>query len=384
MTERIYLDFNATTPIAPQVAAVMGAAMGELWGNPSSVHAFGQAARAAVERARRQVARLVDASTSEIVFTSGATEAINWAHRVLPRQGPIVVTEVEHPAVLGACDRAVRDGVATAREMLSVDERGQIDPAELEARLRSEPVVLVSVMLANNETGNLFDVAEVAARCRAHGVPCHTDASQAVGRIPVSLGRLGVDLASFSSHKMYGPKGVGALYVRDGLELPPLLAGGPQERSRRAGTENLLGIIGFGAAAETAASPADLDDEAARQRRLRDHLLGGLQARVDDVVVNTDLDRALPNTLNVSLLGADAESLLMATDLEGVSISAGAACSAGSLEPSHVLVAMTDDVERRRSAVRISLGRPTTRAQVEGAVEIIARCVRRIRRSGLS
>jgi cysteine desulfurase len=365
MYERIYLDYNATTPLSEAARTAMERAATTIWGNPSSVHAEGQASRAAVERARAQVAELVGAQARSIVFTSGATESINTVHRLGP--GIIVTTNVEHPATLGACgDDAV---------LMKVDPIGQLDLEALDQILSTRSdVALVSVMLANNETGNLYPIADVAELCRAHGVVCHTDATQAVGRVPLDLAELGVDLASFSSHKMYGPMGVGALYVRSPFELPPLLLGGHQERGQRPGTENLPAIIGFGAAA---AAAGELAHEVSRQASLRNALLDRLEG--EPLVVNGDPRNGLPNTLNVSFLGCEAETLLIALDLEGVSVSAGSACSAGSLEPSHVIVALTDDPDRQRSAVRFSLGRGTTAADIEQAADRALACVRRIR-----
>jgi cysteine desulfurase len=286
---------------------------------------------------------------------------------------------MEHPAVLQACNSAVERGLAEGCHLLDNDEFGQIDLNQLRQVLCSErSISLVSVMLVNNETGVRFPLEEIAALCRQADIRCHTDATQAVGRTPLSFKDLDVDLASFSAHKMYGPMGIGGLYIHNRVEMASFLSGGHQERAIRPGTENLIGIIGFGAAAELA---GDIDEEYERQQQLLVRLKQTVLGQIDAVVVNGEAPLMAPNVFNVSFLGCDAEALSIACDLEGLSISAGAACSVGSVETSHVIRAITDDTERRRSALRISLGRYTTEKDIDRAVAILGRCIERLRQS---
>lgn len=375
---RIYLDHNATTPMCVEAREAMNRAALSTWGNPSSVHAEGQTARAAIEGARAQVARCVGAKTGEIVFTSGATEANNWVFRRLAPHGAVITSSVEHPSVASACQAALDEGRLSRWVQLPVDGRGRLDLDDLKRVLDdSEPIALVSVMATNNEVGNHYPIEAIATLCREHSILVHCDATQRVGREPVDLASWGVDLASFSAHKLYGPKGIGALYVREGTPDRPWLVGGHQERARRAGTENVLGVVGFGAAA---AASRGLAEEARRQAQLRDRLESLLAGELDGLDANGDRDSRAANTCNISFLGCEAEQLLIALDLEGVSVSAGSACSAGSLEPSPVICAMTEDDDRRRSAVRFSLGRGTSRADIDEAAARVVKVVRRIRR----
>lgn len=375
--KRIYLDYNATTPISPAAVQAMTEMSANVWGNPSSLHAEGQAARSAVEQARTQVANLVGANKTEIAFTSGATESNNWAVAATVREGTLITSEVEHPSMLGAAEAATGDDRFANLHRLFVSRTGRLEPELVAAAMDShDKVDLVSVMYVNNEIGNQYDIATMAAECRKRGVLFHTDATQAVGRIPVDFAELGVDLASFSAHKLYGPKGVGALYVRAGVNLPTWMVGGHQERARRAGTENLLGIVGFGAAA---AAANDLDVQPELQASLRDYLERRLVSELG-AVINGNPTSRVANTTNLSFAGAGAEQMLIALDLEGVSVSAGSACSAGSLEPSHVICALTDDAARRQGAIRFSVGRQTTIDDVEFAADRIVQCVGRLMR----
>ncbi len=374
---RIYLDYNATTPLHSEAAQAMTKVATTVWGNPSSLHAEGQAARSAVERARTQVAKLVGADKTEIVFTSGATESNNWAVASAVTDGTLITSAIEHPSMLGASEVATGDERFANWHRLFVSRTGRLEPDLVAAAIDShDKVDLVSVMYVNNEIGNRYDIAAMAEACRERGVLFHTDATQAVGRIPVDFGSLGVDLASFSAHKMYGPKGVGALYVRSGLTLPTWMVGGHQERTRRAGTENLLGIVGFGQAAVAA---SDLDVQAELQASLRDYLEQRLVSELG-ATINGNPTSRVANTTNLSFAGANAEAMLIALDLEGISVSAGSACSAGSLEPSHVICALTDDPERRNGALRFSVGRQTTVDDVELAADKIVKCVGRLMR----
>jgi cysteine desulfurase len=367
--DRIYLDHNATTPLDPRVLEAMRPWLEGRFGNASSLHWFGQRARAAVEDARTQVAALVGATPAEIVFASGGTEADNLALRGAAAAAPpprrkILVSAVEHPAVLNAAKALLASGFTV--ELVRVTPEGRLDLEDLRARV-DETTALVSVMLANNETGVLQPVAEAAALARARGALVHCDAVQAAGKVAVDVDALGCDLLSLSAHKIYGPQGVGALYVRRGTPMEALLRGGSQERNRRAGTENVTGAVGFGSAAEIAR--AELDRELARLAGLRDQLEERL-LRLAGAQVNGGGPR-VPTTTNVSFAGAEAEGLLMALDLAGIAVSTGAACAAGAAEPSHVLLAMGLPRERVQASLRFSLGRGSSGRDLErSALEV--------------
>ena len=377
---RIYLDYAATTPTDPRVVEAMFPYFTEVFGNASSLHAFGQQARAAVDRARRILAEALGCQPSEVVFTSGATEADNWAlvgtalaHEARGRH--LVVSSVEHRAVLEPARWLAERGWEVT--FLSVDRYGQVDPDDVRRALRDD-TVLVSVMHANNEVGTVQPVAEVARLARERGVLVHTDATQTFGALPVRVEELGVDLLSASAHKRYGPKGVGLLYVRQGTRLEPLLRGGAHERRRRAGTENVPGIVGFARAVELAL--AEREVEQARVAALRDRLVRGLLS-VEGAFLNGHPTERLPNNAHVSFEGVDSESLLLALDLRGLAASSGSASSAGSLEPSHVLRAMGLPRERVLGAVRFTLGRWTTGAEVDAALELVREAVTELRRA---
>jgi cysteine desulfurase len=370
----IYLDYNATTPIDPRVAEAMGPCLSGLYGNPSSAHRAGRESRQALDRAREQVAACLGCQPREVVFTSGGTEANNLAIRGLAESlegGHVVTSTVEHPAVLEvvrALERAGRIEVT----VVGVDSRGKVDPLEVEKVLRPD-TVLVSLMLANNEVGTMQPVADVAALCRGRGIIIHSDAAQAVGKVPVNVADLGVDLLSVAGHKLYAPKGIGALFIRDGVEIQPQIRGANHERGRRAGTENVLEVVGLGAACELAAS--DVEADGVRLASLRDRLFAALAEAVDGAVVHGDLECRLPNTLSVALPGVDAATLL--TELgEEVAASAGAACHAEGVSVSHVLQAMGVDEATARSTVRLSVGRFTTEEEIDRAAELITARVR--------
>jgi cysteine desulfurase len=374
--ERIYLDHNATTPLAPEVREAMLPHLGALPGNASSVHWFGQRARRAVDRARQQVAALINADPQEIVFCSGGTEADNLAlGGVLRlRRGKLVISAIEHPAVLEAAQAQRRAGAEV--ELVPVDASARVDPDAV-ADAVDEATRLVSVMLANNDVGTIQPVQQIAERLRGQGALLHSDAVQAAGKIPIDVHQLGVDLLSLSAHKLYGPQGVGALYLRRGLELAPLLWGGGQERRRRAGTENVAGIVGFGAACELAA--ARQAEDRCRLTTLRDRLESQLLRTIADVRVNGDRDHRLPNTLNVAFAGVDGATLLINLDLAGIAVSVGSACASGKVGPSHVLKAMGLSDTQALSALRFSLGRGTRAAEIERVLAVLAECVPRLR-----
>jgi len=359
--ERIYLDHNATTPVAPEVSDRMAEALREEFGNPSSVHHFGQRAKAAIDEARAAVAALLGGEPSEVIFTSGGTESDNFALRGavealgVTGRTHLVTTGIEHEAVINTVKALARRG-ATATTV-KVDQSGIVVPDAIAAALTPQ-TALVSVMHANNEIGTIQPVAEIARLAKASGALVHTDAVQSAGKIPVNVKALGVDLLSISAHKIYGPKGVGALWIRRGLRVAPLLTGGKHERSRRAGTENVPGIIGMGVAAQLAM--AKMSDEAVRLAALRDRLEDGILAAVPGTTINGDRSPRVPNTTNISFDRVEAESLLIALDLAGIAVSTGSACSSGTLEPSHVLKAMGFSQHRAQNSIRFSLGAATT------------------------
>jgi len=379
----IYLDFHATTPVDPRVLEAMLPYFTEHFGNAASrTHAYGWKADAAVETARRQVAGLLGASAKEVVFTSGATEsnnlAIKGAARALKSRGNHIVTVIsEHKAVLDSCKRLEHEGFEITR--LGVGADGRIDLDQLRDAV-TERTVLVSVMAANNEIGVLQPIAEIGAIAHERGALMHSDAVQAVGKVPFNVAELPVDLASITAHKFYGPKGAGALYVRRGdarLELDPLLDGGGHERGLRSGTLNVTGIIGLGKACEIAR--AEMTSDRDRIGALRDRLLARLRAAVPDLHVNGSLEHRLPNNLNVSFPGISGESLLVGID--DICVSAGSACSSGSEEPPYVLVALGLDPELARASLRFGLGRTTTEAEIDYTSDKVATVVRQLRQA---
>lgn len=362
--QRIYLDHNATTPLAPEAREAMFSLLGSGASNASSIHHEGQLARSAIEEARRNIANLIQAGYPDILFTSGATEANNLALSTLLKHtsGAIVSSVVEHPSVLAPLQKLEKEGKGVA--WLPVDELGKLPPVEeIMALAEAAGAGALSLMLANNETGNINQIAQITAAAHERGWKVHCDATQAIGKIPVDVRELGVDLLTLSSHKFYGPTGAGALYIRNALELSPIILGGHQERGRRGGTENLLSIAGMGQAAKLA--QALLTEDAARIASLRDTLWQHIQRIEPSAVRQGDLENTLPNTLNVRFSDVDGETLLINLDLEGIAVSAGSACTAGSLEPSHVVLAMGVPADSARGSVRFSLGRYTTAEEIE-------------------
>jgi cysteine desulfurase len=373
----IYLDHNAITPVRPEALEAVRQGL-DAFGNPSSVHAAGRAARDLLDRARGQVARALGAAPGEVVFTSGATEAAALAMRgalgaAAPGRRGLVVTAVEHPCVLDLARALAADGVPL--RVVPVNGRGEPDPAELRAAVGRE-TALVCAMLANNETGVVLPLREIAAATREAGALLFCDAVQAVGKLPLDVRTLGADLLALTSQKLGGPRGAGALWVRSGIPLRPLL-GGHQERGRRAGTENLPGLAGLGAAVEAACGRRE--SEQARIGALRDRLERGLLGAVRDARVNGAGAPRLPGTASITFPGCDGEALLMAMDLEGLCASAGAACTSGSTRPSHVLSAMGLSPPEARATIRFSLGWSSTEADVDGALAVIPRLVERVR-----
>jgi cysteine desulfurase len=370
----IYADYNATTPLDPEVRAAMDEAFDVSFGNPSSIHQAGQAARRLVDRARAQAAGLIGAAPDEIVFTSGGTEADNLAVlgvagvAVGERRG-IVTSAIEHKAVLDPCAYLKEQGRAVT--FLPVDGHGRVQLAAVEGVAKSD-VALFSVMLANNDTGTIQPIAEVAQAAKACGALVHSDAVQAAGKLSIDVKKLGVSLLSFSSHKIHGPKGAGALFVRYGVRLAPLVRGGRQERTLRPGTENVPAIVGFGKACELAR--ARLDADARRVAQLRDHFEKQVLARISGTRINGGHDR-LPNTSNLAFARLDGEAITINLDMLGMAVSTGAACNSGDKTPSHVLVAMGQTSAEARSSVRFSFGRGTTDEEIDHAVRLVVQAV---------
>jgi cysteine desulfurase len=370
-TEPIYLDHNATTPVAPEVLEAVRAALADAWGNPSSAHLFGARARAAVENAREQVAAALGCRPDEIVFTSGGTESdnaalIGVAEATEGRGRHLVISAIEHPAVEEAAAYLERRGFAVDR--VGVDREGRVSPDGIEAALRPD-TILVSLMHANNETGVVQPIREVAALLSRRGIPLHTDAAQSFGKIPVRTDELGASLLTLAGHKFYAPKGVGALYLRRGTPFAGFLKGAGHEAGRRAGTENIPGIVGLGAAAALASR--EMKERASRMAATRDRLKDALRARFPGLVVHGAAADRLPNTLSVAIPGVDANGIL--AGLDGVAASAGAACHAGGTEPSRVLLAMGIAPALARCTLRLTTGRATTPEEIDLAAERIAR-----------
>ena len=378
--QRFYFDYNATTPVSPEVLETMVSCLGQVYGNASSIHHFGQMAKQRLETARRQTAALIGCQAREIVFLSGGTEADNLAlfGTLRPAAGHsrhIITTAIEHPAVLGACAQLDREGAAVT--YVPVGSDGLVDPGDIRRALRAD-TVLVSVMHANNELGTVQPIAEIAAITREAGVYLHADGGQALGKIPVDVEALGVDLYSMSGHKIYAPKGVGALYVRQGTRLGAIQFGGHHERDRRPGTENVPGAAAFGCAAELAGT--HLETTAARIAGLRDRLESALLDRLPHTGVNGSLAARTPNTTNIYFDYLEGEALVIALDLRGFAVSSGAACSSGAIEPSHVLTAIGLGADRARASIRFSLGRDTTADQVDALIEAVAASVAHLRK----
>ena len=384
-SRRIYLDHSATTPVDPRVAAAMARSLTENYGNPSSVHGFGQQARAAVDRARREVATLIGAKPNEIVFTSGGTEANNLGIRGLCEAAVahgrhIITSVIEHPSVRGVCDALEKRGWEITR--LPVYNNGIIRLEDLHASLRAD-TVLVTLMWANNEIGTIQPIHEVGALIRERRVAqgahlwFHTDAVQAAGRLPLNVDDAGCDLLSMSAHKLYAPKGVGALYVRRGVRLAVQNVGGHQERERRAGTENVPAIVAFGEAAKLARE--EIPQRVAHDSALRDRFESRVKEIISDVVMNGDRDHRLSHLSNISFRFIEGEGLLINLDLEGVAVSTGSACSSGTLEPSPVIRALGVNDELARGSIRFSFGKDNTEADVDYLLEALSRAVERLR-----
>jgi cysteine desulfurase len=373
---RIYLDNNATTPVLPEVFEAMRPYFGEQFGNASSIHHHGQQTRAAVEDARESVASLLGCRASEVVFTSGGTEADNLAISGLVGAGDHVITSsIEHHAVLLACKHLEEVGCEVT--VLPVDGRSVVDPNDVRRALRPN-TKLISVMMANNETGVLQPVEEIGKIAAEAGVCFHTDAVQAAAKVAINVKQIGCHALSISGHKIHAPQGVGALYVKKGTRLQPLFYGGRHERSRRAGTENVPGIVGLGKAAQLAKAALDRGDDK-KMAAMRDRLQQGILAQVEETGVNGDGAARVPNTTNLRFDHIDGEAMVIALDLKGVAVSTGAACSSGAIEPSHVLVAMGLRNDQARASIRFSLGKQTVADDIDIALALVPETVARLR-----
>jgi len=376
---RIYLDHAATTPTHPEVVKAMLPFFADAFGNPSSIYSYGQEAKGALEEARTRVAELIGARSEEIVFTSGGTEADNFALEGIAyanehKGNHIITTSIEHHAVLETCRFLERRGFKIT--CLPVDRYGLVAPDDVKKAITAK-TILISVMHANNEVGTIEPVKEICEIAREAGVYFHTDAVQTVGHIPVNVDKPKVDLLSISGHKFYGPKGVGALYVRKGTKLVPLVHGGEHEKRRRAGTENVPGIVGLGKAVQLAGQ--EMGKETERLTYLRDKLIKGLEKKIDRVRLNGHPTKRLPNNVNVSVDFVEGESMVLNLDLEGICASTGSACSSASLEPSHVLLALGLPPEQAHGSLRFTLGRENTEADIERVLEVLPGIVAKLR-----
>ncbi len=377
--KRIYLDYTATTPTHPEVAKAMAPYFTDAFGNPSTLYSYGQEAKGAIEEARVKVAELIGARDEEIVFTSGGTEADNFALKGVAyanekKGNHIIASPIEHHAVIETCKFLERGGFRVT--YLPVNGYGLVDPADVK-RAITDKTILISVMHANNEIGTIEPIAEIGRIAKEAEIYFHTDAVQTAGHIPVDVNELGVDLLSLSGHKIYGPKGTGALYIRKGTKLLALMHGGEQERRRRAGTENIPAIVGLGKAVELAQQ--EMGTETVRLTHLRDQLIEGLMERIDHIHLNGHPQTRLPNNVNVSVDFVEGESMVLNLDLEGICVSTGSACTSSSLEPSHVLLATGLSPEQAHGSLRLTLGKWTTKEEISQVLEVLPRIVAKLR-----
>ncbi|MBA1336872.1 MAG: Cysteine desulfurase [Firmicutes bacterium] len=379
MTRRVYLDNAATTPVHPKVLEEMLPYFTERFGNPSSIHSFGREAKQAIDKAREQVAKALGARTDEIFFTGSGTEADNWAIKGIAyanreKGNHIITTRIEHHAVLHTCEYLEQDGFEVT--YLDVDEYGMVDTDKLKSAIK-DTTILITVMFANNEIGTIQPVEEIGEIAKERGIYFHTDAVQAFGNVPIDVNKMNIDLLSMSGHKIMGPKGIGVLYIRKGVKIHNLIHGGAQERKRRAGTENLAYVVGLGKAVELAVE--NLDNHIHRLSGLRDRLIAGIMERIDFVKLNGHPEKRLPNNVNVSIEFVEGESLLLSLDMAGIAASSGSACTSGSLDPSHVLLAIGLPHETAHGSLRFSLGDGTTEEDIEYVLEQLPPIVDRLR-----
>ena len=377
MSRKVYLDHNASTSVHPEVLEEMLPYFSERFGNPSSVHGFGREAREGLDTARERIASFLRVGKEEVVFTSGGTESDNMAIKGVAaarRQGHIITSQIEHHAVLRTGQTLEQQGFAVT--YLPVDAHGRVDPDDVRRAIRPD-TVLISIMHANSEVGTIQPVPEIGGIAREHGVAFHVDGVQTFGKLPIDVDAFGIDLLSFSSHKIYGPKGVAGLYIRRGTKMAAIQHGGEHERRRRAGTENVPGVVGLGKAVEIRAR--DMADEATRVTALRDRLWAGVSARVPDVRLNGHPTERLPGTCNMCFRRVESESIVLGLDLKGIGVSAGSACTSGNVEPSYVLVAMGVPIDWAMGAVRCSLGRGTSAEDIEYVIESVEPLVAKLR-----
>ncbi len=376
---KVYLDNAATTALSPKVLEKMMPYLTDIYGNASSPHSFGQTARIGVEHAREQVARAINADPSEIVFTGCGTESDNTvlfgvAERYAKKGDHIITTNVEHHAILHSCAALEKKGIKVT--YLPVDKDGLVTPEQVRDAI-TDKTILVSVMFANNEVGTIMPIPEIAAVCHEKGVLFHTDAVQAAGHIPIDVKAMGIDMLSISGHKFHGPKGVGVLYERMGIRLPSYIIGGEQEKGRRAGTENVAGIVGLGEALELAVT--NMSETSARMTRMRDRLIEGIEATIPEVKLNGHRTKRLPNNVNFSIKYIEGESILLMLDMAGIAASSGSACTSGSLDPSHVLLALGLTHEVAHGSVRLTLGDDTTDEDIDYVLETLPKVAHRLR-----
>lgn len=376
---KVYLDNAATTALSPKVLEKMMPYLTDIYGNASSPHSFGQDARIGVEHAREQVARAINADPSEIVFTGCGTESDNTvlfgvAERYAKKGDHIITTNVEHHAILHSCAALEKKGIKVT--YLPVDKDGLVTPEQVRDAI-TDKTILVSVMFANNEVGTIMPIPEIAAVCHEKGVLFHTDAVQAAGHIPIDVKAMGIDMLSISGHKFHGPKGVGVLYERKGIRLPSYIIGGEQEKGRRAGTENVAGIVGLGEALELAVT--NMSETSARMTRMRDRLIEGIEATIPEVKLNGHRTKRLPNNVNFSIKYIEGESILLMLDMAGIAASSGSACTSGSLDPSHVLLALGLTHEVAHGSVRMTLGDDTTDEDIDYVLETLPKVAHRLR-----
>lgn len=376
---KVYLDNAATTALSPKVLEKMMPYLTDIYGNASSPHSFGQTARIGVEHAREQVARAINADPSEIVFTGCGTESDNTvlfgvAERYAKKGDHIITTNVEHHAILHSCAALEKKGIKVT--YLPVDKDGLVTPEQVRDAI-TDKTILVSVMFANNEVGTIMPIPEIAAVCHEKGVLFHTDAVQAAGHIPIDVKAMGIDMLSISGHKFHGPKGVGVLYERKGIRLPSYIIGGEQEKGRRAGTENVAGIVGLGEALELAVT--NMSETSARMTRMRDRLIEGIEATIPEVKLNGHRTKRLPNNVNFSIKYIEGESILLMLDIAGIAASSGSACTSGSLDPSHVLLALGLTHEVAHGSVRMTLGDDTTDEDIDYVLETLPKVAHRLR-----
>lgn len=377
--KNVYMDYSATTPVKKEVLDAMLPYFSEHFGNPSSLYSIAQESKEALERARGQVASLIGAKANEVFFTAGGSEADNWAlegvaDALKDKGNHIITTKIEHHAILHTAEYLEKHGIDVT--YLDVDAEGRVNPEDVEKAI-TDKTVLISIMMVNNEVGTIEPIKEIAEIAHNHGILLHTDAVQALGNVPIDVNNMGIDLMSMSGHKIYGPKGVGALYIRKGTKISNFIHGGAQEMKKRAGTENLAGIVGFGKAAELAKE--NLESHINRVSELRDYFISEVTSKIPDTIVNGSMEHRHPGNANISFEYIEGESMLILLDMNGISVSTGSACSSKSLTPSHVLSAMGIPVERIHGTLRFTIGDPTTKEDIDYVIEKLVEIVQKLR-----